>query len=917
MKRMRFLRKLLRQIWVLFLTYLLVSFLAVAALFFTAKYWLPKVVAYCEQKSGEAFDAQVQITDLRISHIWPLTLGFENIHAQSHARTWRLDLERLDVSLAVHGVTKDWHRPVVNLNLKFKGPRVDYVPASVAKSPPPQWTHFRIDWPRLVQPTQPSAVVVDVATQVQVEEGSINFQGQQPWALTEVKAQATWPSLRSPMWAPSLSLEAQFARSWGRQSIRLPINFSIKDLKFNSEKFDLNESRMALGPIRAQGRGQMNWVEGQGHFHFAVEPTDLKDLPQNLMPSGNWQGHFKGEADLNLKEGSPAEWKIQVASENVHGDLNETLQGTEVQGEVGIEARLKMTTGTQLLVDELALSADLTKAKLKRGTFFEKRIGQTFFIDVNADGREESLILRRAFLRLGGLRVEGQGQIKTNEPGTTQIKMQIPATLAMGLEDLFPQLRGAPFRGHLQGEMELNGNWRKPETLEFAIHGLKWSNAVVEMAPISIEGLDLKGPLGLDVELEGVLKSGSADFIRVRARADGTGLEIQKGMARKARGQSLHVDLNGRFSPEKWDLTDWKVELLNSRLRATGAILWGATVRPNLIFYLDSNDLRSLHKICVGCAWQVAGRLNGRLGLTGTYVLAEKWLGSPLTLQGEVKWTQSQFSWSRLSPKRNTPSSSEVGADSGEEGQKSESENSLLPNWPLFRNSNVAFKIEGGPWRIAEMELKQVKLNSQFSAAKLSVKGELIDPSSGRLLIKQMLFTPTAMPAGLDAELNWDNLMIAPFLSWVAPSYRQFMSGKLSGQGLILGPVPGLPRWQEQIKVEGKAHLSEAQITTWSWQDLIKNALTKKLMLTSLILGQSRKFSGDLEWSMQNQKIEVPRLVLESDKKDVLNLHGQAELNGAMKMDGDLTLMVNGMKVSPAIRVEGTLKEPKFSVLGP
>jgi hypothetical protein len=737
----------------------------------------------------------------------------------------------------------------------------------------------------------------------------------------------------------SASLEA-LASLPGAQA-GLPVTLEAK-AGGGREAVKLRSFLLRAAGIDATATGDLALAPVSGKLSLSAVAADLSSLPLRpedraaLGLSAQPRGAFslKAEASASPAGSLSLEGSVQVEKAVLPLRLpagtifSQAMAGGKLEGETLLHAsfpfRAEMSwpigSSPPKVTGGGSFSIDLTQSQVEKAGMLRKPKGVPLRAELRASFREGAAKLEGVRAAFHSLELSGSAELSSPIGKIVSGTFQLRVPSLEGFPEMLPALGQAAAGAALaeaKGEIQASGSARL--LLDTP------AKSTVELRSLSLKGVRL--PLHLKnekLETSGILLASlvgagkyTAGELRVdkgEGQADLTGLALSlpSGLEKK-KGRRLLLSFDAKGNPARLELRKATLQADGLVARVAGTIASAPGKMQLELKAKASAALDPLREYLPKLPMKITGgNFDADTSLRGTWLTEGGLERSPLFLSGSVKAKIGSIVMPEAKPaEKSAPSP-------------------LLPDWPLARQTALAFQLELGQFSRGKLEAKSITAQGKLEQGKLALSASARSfGGSARLERATTSLLEAKLP--LRGQVKVEGMSLSSLAGFMDPSYQEIVKGALTADSSFALPDAFASDLVASAEAQGTATVKQGYVSTASLDALVNAKLAGIPGLGDKSKLKTEGLTADMRTAFRFEKgvAALQDFVAVTPKRDEMRLAGTMGLNFDCDLRGEARLTdppvrgavreansdQEGRLVVP-IRFQGNLKSPSVDIAG-
>lgn len=905
------LRRLFQACVSLLLTYFLLGVILAGFLFWAPHIWSPPLKNMLQQRLSSSLSAQAKIGEIKFSSFWPVTLQVGGIEIANQLYTAKVEVATL--AIALRNLLTDWHRPKVEIKLEVKSPHVVVQLASPKANSDVTSTYLF----ELEPPSPSGMVVVDFPLLIKIQQGNVSVFDSKKVALANVENinfNLSVDSVRSPIIRPQLDLKADVKSG----VISVPVGLELKQIEVSREGLRVEKGVFNLGRLIMSLSASHKWREGESKAQMQMSESEVKDMPIPLIPIGQWSGKLNGVINYSRTPTQPGRLEGQFSTDALRGEVETEQFGTKLKGNVSLLFKTRFAYQDDITIDDATAELDLSQTQVSYLPWFDKPAQIPMYVNLVSDLQQQSLALRRLTVKIADLQLQGVGTVNLGGSQLLNFNAKLLPIALMGLEKIFPPLAAQPAKGRIDGQVQINGSAQDFSRVQVELTELNLLGVEAAFDTKLTNGLSTKGVVAANMQVKAQLSGKSLKNIHVKGRTDLTRLAIDwPDKLKKSLQQKMVVELNGSYQNDAVTVAPLRLNLNKGYLQMGGYVGLKGDYAPRISLKAQGLSLTDLRRLFPLTTIDIEGDLGADLAFTGRYSLTEGFMASPLVVKGNIQLSNLKLN---LPPPLPT-------ADDKAGAAAPKPASSLLPEWPVFRNSDISYQIKTGVVKKQNLVISGIDFSGQFRGGVHTSRGVIASLFGGQVYVDQMTVTPLVTPSGLEGQVRWQQLDMDQLFTWFSAKLKNYSRGRLQGGSAFVGTYTGEADWYKSLKIEGQAQVINGQFTTWNIEKVINEKLSKvNLLKQGGVKNDPLPFTAQTKFIFHDASLDLKSFRLLTAGQDELQAQGQVDLDLNANLVGNVYIASARLggaiaaanrdktgRLAIPVQVRGSLLEPSFS----
>lgn len=764
-----------------------------------------------------------------------------------------------------------------------------------------------------------------------VDNGDIYVYSGQQLEYSFENLQASYVAERVFQWQQPHQLDISLMA--GLQSpikFKTPISLKTKSLLVSPDKVSSTDLVLSLAGIdfSAQGETRLQ-TPYPSTWQAQVSIEDLRQLkaPPEILPSRHLRGSIHSKISLQGDLQSPVLQGDLIAKE-VSGELDVQESGLLLRGPVRAATNIQFQWQPQnLTIKQGEFFVDLSAATVSYADLFSKPAE----VSLSAEAKMSSagsvsagnvfagnvFKMQQLSVHFAHLNIKAKGtykipvEIPAKTPGKTvdspqiSASIQLPASALDGLEKYFKPLSRSPLQGKIGFDGSIQGPVNQLDQLQVNVNqmDLRSVRGFVDYQNQQ-QGFLIKGPVQLDGQVRLKAKGENIQQANVNISADLSDLEFEKkDLFKKQQKETLRLKVIARQGALRQGATkksqqidaiaisQFELESSLLNLSASGNVSNFSQPRINVDIKTSVIDLKQLKsRIKAMRPLPLNGEASANIKLLGQYNFEQGYERSPLRVEGSLLYKEKRLQISMPNEKTDESSAAQVPLELPSK--------SLLPNWPVVRQSKLSLKVFLNEFLYQDILLKGLAVSSIYDKGLVKGKVEIQNMFSGQVRLDPLFVDLRLVELQPKVKASVSGIDLAQVLTVFMPEHKELAQGHvaLTWDGKLSDPR--FPGFLTRLQGQGQIRSQDLFLRSLPITSLVNEQLAripgigegKRLKHETTLL----QLQGDYQW--QNDVIQWPYLFLQSDQKDALELKGQvvlAKQTGAKQQSAAQTMQLS------------------------
>jgi hypothetical protein len=731
----------------------------------------------------------------------------------------------------------------------------------------------------------------------------------------------------NPLKPIKIDFKADFKTKWGGVDYKIPMQISTSEALFNGESVSAKNVNLNVSGLNLMFKeGNSNFVKNTHEWNTQFEIPDLSKLPTlpDFLPTGKWFGAINGKVQFRKTGEYPPYIGVSFSTSQLKGLMQVKNESTLVEGEVLATIKTQFVYYNKFKLDSLIAQLDLTNSEIKYKNLFTKPKGVTLNSDIDVVFANEKLQINKFLSNFHTANLNVSGSLNSANTETTQITIALNETQLSGYEKFSPLLEKMPLTGVLSLKGNINGDISdiKKVNIDLSQLNLKNISGFLEYASLD-KKVNVEG--GFQVNATGSLSYSNFELNRsnldINFNGDQLKIVVPELLNKKA-GQIFK--LSTKFKNEK---NEFKFVNLNFKIPGLQTILNGSVLLPqegdkmgyNLTFDFKELKKSELQKVVPRLSeieWDA--NILGKLNFSGKYTPTLDWTTQPLKVTGDAIVSIPFFKLS--SPVK---SNDEKPIDPSAPPPAP-----LLPNWPVFNDSDFFIKVHIDKFNYDTFEFYDFKLGSFYKMGNLSLSGQIDKFYDGTVEISSLNLNLLKPLPETIFSFKSKNINMEKFFNGNFENFKDAVSGTLNMSSRGRFPYPHGETWKNNIMAKGDVFLNQGRIKSLKIDELAGDVLAKIPGLGSEKNIETPEVALSLKtnYSITKGRVLLKNFDLITQDNNQLTCEGYFDLDLNCNLEGKIYLVKppvrgsvyiankdNKNRFVAPITIRGNLLSPSFS----
>lgn len=759
----------------------------------------PRLKKFIETKGSEVLGKPLTMDRLEVSLFPSPSVKIKNLRAATeHPFDLFLGLGEMDARLNLMGLFSRQ----VGVTIDVKALRINVQKEKA---------------PGQLSQTAKSAIPVlpfVLALDLHLTDSAVEFeQDQKTLGLKSMDLKVSTPSLLDPTRGSLTIVLASVAyANWG-VAASVPLTLTSRVLVQPSNLEFVTDSTMVdLGGLKFKVSGIFNGKDMSHTLDVVSEVTDLSKIqwPPDLFPSGKFTGQIAARGKSQAKAGESPQIQASGSLRDGTGEFTIKKDLASATGKVIASGEIEFTYSKELSFQKVVGSVDLTELEIGYSSFFKKPKGLPLSGKIDGKSVGSVFTVTQAGLKILNLDAEASGAV--SDSGPVEMNFDIPRSNLKGFERLSPLFSQFPLQGFIEAKGKIKGDFNSPQNMSISLDPIRIENFLAQIKWKSPDGKgNFDGPVSAkvlaSVVAEGpVLKTGTADvdlsltFLSM----------VYQDFVNKSAGLPLRIQVQAKQIGQAIQISKANVTTPGGVLMASGSLR-----NPQAPEFLLNPKTKgfSLSKLADFLpflkVWKLSGTADADLKVQGKWDFAKGIQGSPISLGGSVGANIPDFRF--VSSASSEKSSSGV----------------MIPDWPVVRNSDVTWTGALQSLDFQGLKILGIKTQGRFKSGVATGNANVGKVFSGGVDVKTFRLNLLNPKEPVTSQIGLRGILIQDLLTWGAPEWKSYASGKISGPMTVTAPFPGHGNILTETKVKGSVEIPDLFLSTLQFDKMVNEKLSK------------------------------------------------------------------------------------------
>jgi hypothetical protein len=294
---------------------------------------------------------------------------------------------------------------------------------------------------------------------------------------------------------------------------------------------------------------------------------------------------------------------------------------------------------------------------------------------------------------------------------------------------------------------------------------------------------------------------------------------------------------------------------------------------------------------------EINGPLSGNFILTaeGPWNKLDFWQ-SPVVISGEVQAHLPQVTYStNLTNLTNltVAPATKIGDQKSEGTAASEPfQFAFFPSSKLIENLQLNTKIHWDGFKLDNLILTGINLNSQISNGEMKAQGEIDSVFSGQVILKKAVIPLTTKNPIIQWTSHFSNINMERFLATLFPQWKNLALGDMSGEVSASSFLPSSPNFSASVKAQGQFMIQNGMLTTLPFDYLAKTVLsiTPDIGDRRPIYTGPQKMQLSAQFNLTEKILNLTRFIASTATHDEFDFEGTLDVESRLNLKGHVFL---------------------------